>query len=104
MRIKLCELNPFLEELEQEGRISWPGTCMKLPARQIYLIRHFFDIMRLIYTAFILLLVLMTSAHGQQTTEDWLNKGNALYDQIKYNESVIAYEEAIILNRSVASA
>ncbi len=30
-------------------------------------------------------MVLLISASGQQTAEDWFNKGNALYDEGKYD-------------------
>lgn len=52
--------------------------------------------MRLIYAVFILLLLaLMTSAQCQQTAEDWFNKGSALAQQGKYDESIKCYDEAI---------
>ena len=60
--------------------------------------------MRSIYAAFILLLVLMTSAHCQQTAEDWFNKGDLLLNSGKYNESIEAYNKAIELNQSYAVA
>jgi len=35
---------------------------------------------------------------GQQTAEDWLKKGDALYDQGNYTEAIRAYDEAITLD------
>ena len=60
--------------------------------------------MKLIYAAFILLLVLMTSAQCQQTAEQWFDKGLALYNQSKYDEAVMAYNEAIRLDPQYAAA
>jgi hypothetical protein len=37
--------------------------------------------MKLIYVAFVLQLMLLTSAQCQQTAEDWSNKGDALDDR-----------------------
>jgi tetratricopeptide (TPR) repeat protein len=54
--------------------------------------------MRLIYVAFILLLVLMTSAQCQRTAEEWSDKGMILAGQGKYAEAIEAYDEAIKLN------
>jgi len=62
------------------------------------------NIMRFSYVAFILLLVLMTSAQCQQTAEDWLNEGDLLFNLSKYNESIEAYNKSIGLNQSFASA
>jgi tetratricopeptide (TPR) repeat protein len=53
--------------------------------------------MRLIYVAFIILL-LVTSAQCQQTAEDWIQKGVALHQQGKYDEAIKAYDKAIKLN------
>ena len=60
--------------------------------------------MRLIYTIFILLLVLMTSAQCQQTAADWFNKGDALTSQGKYDEAIQAYDQAIQLNPNYDNA
>ena len=38
------------------------------------------------------------------TAEDWYNKGLALEDQFKWNESIIAYDEAIKLDPNYAAA
>jgi Flp pilus assembly protein TadD len=54
--------------------------------------------MRLIYAAFVLMLLLMTSAQCQQTSEDWLHKGIALDHQGKYDEAIKALDEAIRLD------
>ena len=35
---------------------------------------------------------------GQTTPEEWFYKGNALYNQGKYNEAIQAYDKAIQLN------
>ena len=47
--------------------------------------------MRLIYTAFILLLALITSAQCQQTVDYWINELLDLHDQGKYDEAIKAY-------------
>lgn len=56
--------------------------------------------MRSIYTVFILLFALMTSAQSQQTAEDWYNEARTLYNQSKYDEAIRANDEAIKLNSS----
>ena len=60
--------------------------------------------MRLIYAAFILLLVLMTSAQCQQTAEERWDKGKALYGQGKNDDAVKAFDEAIKLDPNYAAA
>ena len=60
--------------------------------------------MRLVYAAFILLLLSMASAQCQTTAEDWLDKGNALYGQGKYDEAIKAYDETIKLDPNFAMA
>jgi len=42
-----------------------------------------------------IMLMLTGSACGQQNAEDWCNKSNALYEQGKYDEAILAYDEAI---------
>ncbi|MDD4653592.1 MAG: tetratricopeptide repeat protein, partial [Methanothrix sp.] len=54
--------------------------------------------MRLIYVAFVLILLVMVSAQCRQKSEDWLNKGNALSMQNKYNEAIKCYDEVIKLD------
>jgi tetratricopeptide (TPR) repeat protein len=60
--------------------------------------------MRLVYAVFILLLMLMTSTQCQKTSGDWLDKGNALSSQGKYDEAIQAYDEAIKLDPTLAAA
>lgn len=72
-------------------------------ANKHIIFKHFLDLMRLVYAVFILVLVLMTSAQCQQTTEDWFNKGLALYSQGKYDEAIKAYDEAIRLDLKLAA-
>ncbi len=60
--------------------------------------------MRNPFFVFILLLALVISAQCQKTAEDWLNKGNALLDQEKYDEAIKAYDEAIRLDPNHAAA
>ena len=60
--------------------------------------------MRSICTAFIILLVLMTSAQCQQTAADWFNKGDALTSQGKYIEAIQAYDQAIQLKPNYDNA
>ena len=69
-----------------------------IEANKHILAEHLLDTMRLIYVVFILLLVLMTSAQCQQTAEDWYNKGNASFMQVKYNESIQCFDKAIKLD------
>jgi len=66
--------------------------------------KHLLDLMRLTYATFILLLALVTFTHGQQTAEDWFNKGDLLLNLGKYNESIEAYNKSIELNQSFATA
>jgi tetratricopeptide (TPR) repeat protein len=58
-------------------------------------IKHFLDIMRLIYVVFILLQVVMTSAQCQQTAEDWIKEGDNAFNETHYYAAIDAYEEAI---------
>jgi tetratricopeptide (TPR) repeat protein len=58
--------------------------------------------MRLIYAAFILLLVLMTTAQCQLTAEVWFDKGVDLCKQGKYDDGIKAYNEAIEINPNIA--
>jgi HEAT repeat protein len=44
------------------------------------------------------LAVLCTPTFGQTTAVDWLERGNALYNQDKYDESIEAYDEALRLD------
>jgi tetratricopeptide (TPR) repeat protein len=60
--------------------------------------------MRLIYTFFTILLVLMTSAQCQKTAVDRFNKGNTLNSQGKYDEAILAYDKVIQLIPDYASA
>jgi tetratricopeptide (TPR) repeat protein len=60
--------------------------------------------MRLIYLVFFLNIVLTTSSHCQQTSEDWNNKGNSLIAQSQYDEAIKAYDEAIRLDPGYATA
>ena len=52
----------------------------------------------------IVLALLCTPAFGQTTAIDWLNKGNALVDLGRYNESILSYDRAIELNPQYANA
>ena len=72
--------------------------------QQIYL--HYIHprLVKLIYTALIVLLALMTSAQCQKTADDWLNKGNLLLNLGEFNEAINAYNKAIELNQSNATA
>lgn len=60
--------------------------------------------MRLIYAAFILLMALLTSTQCQETAEDLYAKGEALFNQGKYDEAVQALDEAILLDPNDAKA
>ena len=51
--------------------------------------------MRPIYTVFIILLVLMTSAQCQQSAKDWWFKGSDLFFQGKYDDALQAFDKAI---------
>ncbi len=57
-------------------------------ANKYIIINHFMYLMKLIYAFFILLLALMTSAQCQQTADDWFNKGAALNNQGKNDETI----------------
>ncbi len=58
-------------------------------------------------TTLILWLMLMAffiSASGQQTAEEWLNEGLALYNQSRYDEALQAYDKAIEIDPQCAEA
>jgi Flp pilus assembly protein TadD len=59
--------------------------------------------MKLILVAFIILLMAVP-AFGQQTAAYWCIKGNALGKQVKHDEAIKAYDEAIRLNPKLAAA
>jgi tetratricopeptide (TPR) repeat protein len=61
-------------------------------------VMHLLELMRLIYVASVLMMLVMVSAQCQQKSEDWLNKGNALSMQNKYNEAIKCYDEVIKLD------
>ena len=61
-------------------------------------VKDILDLMRLVGYVFIFLLVLMAPAQCQQTAEDWLNKGDLLLNSGKYDEAILAYEQAIRLD------
>jgi tetratricopeptide (TPR) repeat protein len=50
------------------------------------------------------LVMLCAPALGQTTAKDWFDKGNALFNESKYNESIGAFDEAIELNPQYAKA
>ena len=64
---------------------------------------HFYESMKLILVAFIILL-LTWPIYGQQTAAYWCTKGLALGKQGKSDESIKAYDEAIRLNPKLAAA
>ena len=51
----------------------------------------------LILAALVVLASMVMPACGQQTGEEWLEKGDILLDQCKYEEAILAYDEAIRL-------
>ena len=83
-------------------RSSLPSFAKKYNKYIIF--KHVFALMRSIYTVFIILLVLTTSAQGQQTAEDWFNKGDTLTSQGKYDEAIQAYDQAIQLKPNYDTA
>jgi tetratricopeptide (TPR) repeat protein len=52
----------------------------------------------------LMLLVFFISASGQQTAEDWFNKGVALGLQGKYDEAIMAFDKAIEINPQYVAA
>jgi len=46
--------------------------------------------------------MLCTQAFGQTTARDFVDKGNAFYNQSNYDEAIKAYEEAIRLDPKYA--
>ena len=60
--------------------------------------------MRRIHAISIMMLMLMTLAHGQETAKDFFYTGVALYDQGKIDEAIKAYDEAIVLNPNYTEA
>jgi tetratricopeptide (TPR) repeat protein len=48
--------------------------------------------------------VLCASALAQQTAEDWLDKGNVLINQSKYDDAIKAHDEAIRLDPNDVAA
>ncbi|MCX6673196.1 MAG: tetratricopeptide repeat protein [Methanothrix sp.] len=59
--------------------------------------------MKLILVAFLILL-LMGPVHGQQTAEDWFNKGNDFYDNGSYDLAIKCYDEVILIDPNLATA
>ena len=69
--------------------------------------KHFFESMKLVQVAFILLM-LMVPVYGQQTAADWYNKGNdwntkdiAFQAQGMPDEAIQAYDEALKLDSNL---
>ena len=52
----------------------------------------------------LLMAAIISPVLGQQTAEDWFNKGNDLEDQGKYDDAIKAYDEAIRLDPNYAKA
>ena len=67
-------------------------------------VKHLLGLMRSIYAVFILLLVLMTSVHCQQTAADWLNKGNDFYKKDFYDLAIKCYDNAIEIDPNYTNA
>ena len=63
--------------------------------------KHFSESMRLIWIAFIVLLLLVP-VYGQLTSSDWNDRGLAFDKEGKYDAAINAYDEAIKLNSSDA--
>ena len=55
-------------------------------------------LMRFLYAALILLLILAPSAQCQQTAQEWSDKGTILLMQGKFDEAIKAYDESIRLD------
>jgi tetratricopeptide (TPR) repeat protein len=49
---------------------------------------------------FVLAVLFISPALGQQTTDGWVDKGNALAGLGKYDEAISCYNKAIELNSS----
>jgi hypothetical protein len=58
--------------------------------------KHFYESMKLILVAFVLLM-LMGPVNGQQTAVDLYNKGVVLDDKGQYDAAIKAYDEALKL-------
>ena len=52
----------------------------------------------------LLLAAVILPVLGQQTAEDWYNKGAVLYAQGKYDDVITCFDEAIRLNPNLAEA
>ncbi|TFH50862.1 MAG: tetratricopeptide repeat protein [Methanothrix sp.] len=78
---------------------GWPNghLCYFRPVGKRISREHFFESMKLILVAFILLLQTVP-VYGQQTADDFFNEGNALCMQDKYDEAIKYYDEAIRLD------
>lgn len=48
--------------------------------------------------------MLCAPVFGQMTAEDWLEKGNTLLNESKYNESIEAFDEAIRIDPQFVQA
>jgi len=57
-----------------------------------------------ILVLWLLLMIFFISASGQQTAEDWFNKGIALYLQNKYDEAIQAFDKAVEIDPQLAEA
>ena len=70
--------------------ISFPGQVIKTRLKLIL--------------AMLVLAALVMPVCGQQTAEKWLEEGRALDDQGKYDDAILAYDEAIRLDPEYAVA
>jgi tetratricopeptide (TPR) repeat protein len=92
---------PIGGEGSGEGQIA--ASAISQPVGKRISFQHFSESMKRILIALIVLL-LAGPAFGQQTAAYWCNKGLALGKQVKYDESIKAYDEAIRLNPKLAAA
>jgi len=99
-----CPKYAGFENVGKPNQVAQSSPCLFFESNKyIFSALHNSKLMRLIYSIFVLLMVLMPFVQCQQTAEDWFDKGLALYKQSKYDEAIVAYDEAIRLNPNLVA-